>query len=822
MKPFWVVFPVILTGFLLWQPVQAQTGVEPTPLLITEVYYNTPGSDGDEEWLEIGNVGTAVIDLSAYKIGDEETIGGGEGMVRFPEGAQIEPGQAVVVAQTAVGFRRLFGHNPDFEIRDTDPAVPDMRPYLVWATGDLALSNEGDEVLLVERTAVRDSLSYGDSAFFFQPPINAVLTGHSIERVPADCDTDSAAAWLPRETPTPGQLTFEGECLSPADLAAQESLPPIGEIQGRGEFSPYVNQIVTFRGVVTGFYEDRNTRGVTYYTLFVQDAPGAEDGDPATSDGLALFLGRRRPFTHIGDLVKVTGLVTEFFGLTELADSSLEITVEASGHPLPAPVPIDPPADNAALAAYFEPREGMRVMVDGPAQVVGPTFSGCGFAVARPEYGRRFLQQRATDAIGRVMPILHTSDVDCTGFPNVKTGDTVSGLVGPLIYHFDQFKLVQQDPAALQVTAVPWPPLPEPLRPAASQFSVTTINLENHFDALDDTGDAAEPKPDPTDIGLKQTKLAAAIGQTLGCPTLVGIQEVEKAALLDSLAAEITATCGFTYTVTHRESPDVRGIDVALLSDPNRVQVQAAQLRQTCTEIDTGIFDETAVCPAGQSPLFSRPPLQVDLTIDGQPLTIYVNHFKSKLGGAAETEPQRLAHAAHVGELVDEQLARDPAARLIVLGDFNDYELAPTLLALAGDGRLTNVLAQVPLAERYSYVYGGAAQLIDGLLVSPALAEALAGVTIQHVNADYPDSLSRDVSPDGLRYKATDHDLPLAIFDLMAAPEPATAVPAITPTPPAVAPAAGHQTNWLWLGGIGGLGTAVLLAVLLARRRQAG
>lgn len=822
MKPYGYPLFAVLVVCLISLPIQAQTADEPNPLLITEVYYNTPGSDGDEEWVEIANVGTAVIDLFPYKIGDEETIGDGEGMVRFPEGASIAPGQALVVAQTAVGFRRLFNHNPDFEIRDTDPAVPDMRPYLVWATGELALSNEGDEVLLVERTAVRDSLSYGDNTTFFQPAINGVLTGHSIERVPADCDTDSAAGWLPRETPTPGQLSFDGECVDPVDLAAQITLPPIGEIQGRGEFSPYVNQMVSFRGVVTGVYEDRNTRGVTYYTLFVQDPPGAADGDPATSDGLALFLGRRRPPAQIGDLVRVTGLVTEFFGLTELEDGRLEIAVEASGQLLPDPIAIDPPVENAALAAYFEPLEGMRVMVEGAAQVVGPTFSGCGFAVARPAYGLRFLQQRVEDGIGRVIPILHTSDVDCTGFPNVKTGDTVGGLVGPLIYHFDQFKLVQQTPEALVVTAVPLPPLPEPPHAGPGQFSVTTINLENHFDAIDDTGDAAEPKPNPTDIGLKQTKLAAAISQTLGCPTLVGIQEVEKAALLQSLAEEIAASCGFTYTVTHLESADVRGIDLALLSDPNRVQVQNAQLRQTCTAIDTGIFDETAVCPEGQAPLFSRPPLQVDLTIDGAPLMVYVNHFKSKLGGAAETEPRRLAQAAHINALVDEQYARDAGARLIVLGDFNDYELSPTLLALTENGRLTNTLSQVPLAERYSYVYGGAAQLIDGLLVSPALADALTGVAIQHVNADFPDSLSRDISPEGLLYKATDHDLPLAIFGSPVVLESATTVPLTTSVPPANAPAAVGMAGWNWLWGVGGLVTAVLLGVLVARRRQAG
>ncbi|MBK8987313.1 MAG: lamin tail domain-containing protein [Chloroflexi bacterium] len=773
---------------------------EPSPILITEVYYNTPGDDSREEWLELANVGTAVIDLSDYKIGDEETVGGSEGMARFPEGASIAPGQALVVAQTAVGFRALFGHNPDFEIQDTDPTVPNMRTFLVWASGGLALANDGDEVLLVQKTAVRDSLNYGSSTTFFRPAIAGVFTGHSIERVPADCDTNSAADWLPRETPTPGQLTFDGDCLDPAVLAAQQSLPSIGQIQGSGEFSPYINQIVTFRGVVTGAYADRNTKGTTYYTLFVQDAPGDEDGDPATSDGIALFLGRQRPSAQIGDLVRVTGQVTEFFGLTELADTNLEITIEASGHALPAPIALDPPAENDALAAYYEPLEGMRVMVAGAAQVTGPTFSGCGFAVSRPEHAARLVRQQTADGIGRIIPILHTTDVDCAGFPDVKTGDSVSGLVGPLIYHFDQFKLVHQTPDDLQVTAVPFPPLPTPPQPGPQQFNVATINLENHFDALDDTGDDAEPKPSPAEIGIKQAKLASAIGQTLGCPTLVGIQEVEKASLLDGLAQELAATCGFLYDVTHRESPDARGIDLALLSNPNRAQVQAAHLRQTCTDIKTGIADATAVCPTGQSPLFSRPPLQVDLLIDGQPLTVYVNHFKSKLGGEAETEPQRLAHAAHVHALAAAQLAADPAARLIVLGDFNDYELSPTLQTLTADGRLVNLLAQVPLPERYSYVYGGAAQLIDGLLVSPALVEMMTAVTIQHVNADFPDSLGHDLSPTGLSYKSTDHDLPLALFG-----------PQTTEK---------TSSHWFWLWAIGGVGAVMLLAALVARRRQ--
>ena len=65
-------------------------------------------------------------------------------------------------------------------------------------------------------------------------------------------------------------------------IAAQTPDLPIGVIQGTGSESPYLNRFVNFRGVVVGRYEDQNTRGDVYYTLFVQSLPGESDGDPAT------------------------------------------------------------------------------------------------------------------------------------------------------------------------------------------------------------------------------------------------------------------------------------------------------------------------------------------------------------------------------------------------------------------------------------------------------------------------------------------------------------------------------------------------------------
>ena len=163
---------------------------------------------------------------------------------------------------------------------------------------------------------------------------------------------------------------------------AQPTLLPIGAIQGAGDVSPYLNRFVNFRGIVVGRYEDQNTRGDVYYTLFVQDLPDASDGDPATSDGIAVFLGRQpRADIPLGAVVAVGGKVTEFYGLTEIDDKGLVVTIEEPAGLLPAPVFIDPPVDMIELAAYFEALEGMRVAYEGGVVVAGPTHEGCGFAV---------------------------------------------------------------------------------------------------------------------------------------------------------------------------------------------------------------------------------------------------------------------------------------------------------------------------------------------------------------------------------------------------------------------------------------------------------
>lgn len=573
-------------------------------------------------------------------------------------------------------------------------------------------------------------------------------------------------------------------------LATQAPALTIGAIQGDAAESPYLNRFVTFHGVVVGRYEDRNTRGDIYYTLFVQSLPDEGDGDPATSDGIAVFLGREpRRDVALGDVVRVGGKVTEFYGLTEIDDRGLTVTVE-DRVPLPAPVALDPPADIDAAATAFEALEGMRVALD-EAVVAGPTHTGCGFAivVAAAASALPPIRRADGDPTGQAVPVLYPSDFDCDDIPQVKAGDHIDGTAGALTYNFDQFKIVLDGADGLTITPAALPVVPQPLALQGQQLSVATLNAEDFFDTVRDTADDGEPTPAADELAAQQAKLAGQIAGPLGCPTLLALQEVEHEALLSDLAAALAPACGFTYHISHRESPDARGIDTALLSDPRRARISDVALRQTCSPVPTGLSDSSLACPPGEEPLFGRPPLEVAATIDGRPAVIWVNHFKSKRGGEIDTDLARIQQAVYLNGLAGERLTANPDARLIALGDFNDTDLSPVLALLtepAEGGRFINALSAVPPAQRYTYNFGGVGELIDSILLSPALAAEVSAATIVHLNTDYPVGLRLDTSPEHLPFRASDHDPALIVLGRA----PATPTPTSSPTATAVPPTA--------------------------------
>jgi uncharacterized protein len=550
----------------------------------------------------------------------------------------------------------------------------------------------------------------------------------------------------------------------------------IDQIQGPGAQSPLAAQTVRTVGVVTADYQSAPSKG-----FFIQD-PGTPKTD--TSSGLFVYQGDRpTPDVKVGDNVTIAGVVREYNERTEL-DISLaasNVTVNSSGNRLPAPIEVRPPSLLAEAQVYFERYEGMLVSVPA-AVVVAPTNQYGEFTVVRADTGLTHLFQNDPKTVGYAIVV----DDEGGSHYDLTTGDKVEGIVGPLDYTFGQYKVEQLPEPRLfvQPGGRVAPALPAT---GATEFSIASFNLENFFDPLytsgkpgpcdlDPNGKPCTERVTPADYALKLSKAGAAIRDVLGVPTLVAVQEVENIGVLTALA-QTRELASYHYTPILLEGLDPRGIDVGLLYRPDRVTIGSVTQRNECVTTDYGFTDVEARCSAQNDGtldgwwLAARPPLVIDLTVksaDGAttlPCTLIVNHFKAKSGADPEGKEfvsRRTAEARLVAGIVNEALAANAQANVIIAGDLNDTIDSPPLQALTTLAPLADLALAAPAAERYSYIYEGEAQVLDHILVTAGLKNRLEKITYAHLDADFPVNRAREFSP----YRVSDHDPPVARFRL--------------------------------------------------------
>jgi len=172
-------------------------------LLITQVLYEGTQPDEGDEFIEVYNPNAFAVDLSAFKIGDEATRGGSEGMYQFPPGTLFAPNEIIIVARNIAQFRARF---PNAASRVLD--LTNLAKYTVWATGSLALANSGDEVLLLgPNDELVDSVAWGNGNY-----AAVGLRGHARAPQPQSLrrygtqDTNQMTFDFMRDTPRPGAL----------------------------------------------------------------------------------------------------------------------------------------------------------------------------------------------------------------------------------------------------------------------------------------------------------------------------------------------------------------------------------------------------------------------------------------------------------------------------------------------------------------------------------------------------------------------------------------------------------------------------------------
>lgn len=196
-------------------------------------------------------------------------------------------------------------------------------------------------------------------------------------------------------------------------------------------------------------------------------------------------------------------------------------------------------------------------------------------------------------------------------------------------------------------------------------------NLENLFDTKNDP---QKLDNDFTPNGFKQwnefkldkkiTKLSKVISQigkedTGTSPSLLGVAEIENRIVLESLITSDSLK-NEGYDIVHYDSPDERGIDVALLYKKKDFTVLKSEAIPLYLEAEQGGRD------------YTRDILYVKGTLLGSVVHILVNHWPSRRSGENETSQKRIAAAHRNREIIDKLMAEDPHVKIIILGDFND------------------------------------------------------------------------------------------------------------------------------------------------------
>jgi hypothetical protein len=169
-------------------------------IVLSEVLFNEVSSDTTGEWIEIYNTGPAAVDLSNYKIGDEEASAGTsltEALYQFPAGAMINSGEVQVIAVSATRFNTVYGFMPTYETAATEAGVPDLTVYAAWDPdgGQINMSNTNDQAVIVgPADTVLDAASWGNN-FAFNPSLGTTADGQSWMRKNVFVDTDTADDW---------------------------------------------------------------------------------------------------------------------------------------------------------------------------------------------------------------------------------------------------------------------------------------------------------------------------------------------------------------------------------------------------------------------------------------------------------------------------------------------------------------------------------------------------------------------------------------------------------------------------------------------------
>lgn len=213
--------------------------------------------------------------------------------------------------------------------------------------------------------------------------------------------------------------------------------------------------------------------------------------------------------------------------------------------------------------------------------------------------------------------------------------------------------------------------MPETPVDKINQYAIGFYNLENLFDTVDDPRSLDDDFTETSEKNWNQKRFHKKIrklGQVISNmgyeeikfpPVLLGVAEVENSIVLDALV-DSKYLQKKDYGYVHFDSPDERGIDTALLYRKEYFSVIKQEAHTVYLTDERGLRD------------YTRDILYVYGELENQPLHILVNHWPSRRRGADETTHKRKKAADRNLEILENILAEDPNAKVVIMGDFND------------------------------------------------------------------------------------------------------------------------------------------------------
>lgn len=267
------------------------------------------------------------------------------------------------------------------------------------------------------------------------------------------------------------------------------------------------------------------------------------------------------------------------------------------------------------------------------------------------------------------------------------------------------------------------------------KFDIRTIafyNVENLFDTINDP---AKFDDDRTPNGKdkytskiywdkinKLSRVLCEIGSknSKTSPAILGICEVENRAVLEDLIVSEKLKDKH-YGIVHYDSPDERGIDVALLYQRRYFKPISHKVHSLLIYKDDGKRD------------YTRDQLVVTGLLDDDLIHVIVNHWPSRSGGEARSRPFRMAAAKLNKTIIDSLQRIDPEAKIITMGDLNDDPDSPSVKKILNaqeqkarvqkDIGLYNPMADMHRRGLNTLAYRDNLNLFDQIIFSQPLLE---------------------------------------------------------------------------------------------------